>query len=706
MARIAVLICIGIMLFSVALAQEFVHYDNPFAGGAYPEFADDGTLWLRAGLSSVVSFVPSTGMHESFAVSKASSWRRGLTTDSQGGAWTASGNRVDHIYQATVVFYEFDEYLEAIAAAPDGTIWCSSWDRWLWRFDGQMWNPVAGCPERVAYQICFEPDGTGWFAYDSVLGRYSDGEWTLFEENAPGNAADVAVGSPGEVWITDGNLAHRFQDGVLVHSYGPDDGLPAYTATFVDVGPDGRVWVGSYCYGVSMFDGDQWTVFNTQNSGLPCNDTTGVAASPDGTVCICTQSGLAVYKDGVWAIYAGETVMNNDVWSVGVSDQGLVFYGTGVGQLGYYHAPKWEVLYSPEAYGDNNVCDIVFDHTGGIWFAEKPMLRVWRGTFTSYSRAGSDGIPLSSCKRLCCDNDGSVWVCARHGLARYDGTSWMSWPTESWSSPQAIALDQLGKVWVSIPTGVAAFLGNSVVRWLPQYQNVTAIACADGDALWLGFKDTGLALVDYGGELAHYTVDDGLPSNAINCIECDSDNNIWVGTGHGLGYFDGEQWTKWDIDSGLPVNEIRDISIAPNGDVWLATPTGLVCRESGVQPAKPSIAITTDRELYHAGDTMTVALSYENPGPDIYIDIQVACQLPDGSLFYYPGGDTAVPYISGMLPSGTTVPMVFVLIYDFPPDFYGGDYTWMTAMFEQGTFNMITDIATAPFTFDGEPPLP
>ena len=52
-----------------------------------------------------------------------------------------------------------------------------------------------------------------------------------------------------------------------------------------------------------------------------------------------------------------------------------------------------------------------------------------------------------------------------------------------------------------------------------------------------------------------------------------------------------------------------------------------------------------------------------------------------------------------MLPSGTKVPMVIVLTYEFPSDFPVGDYTWMTAMFAQGTFNILTDIATAPFTF-------
>jgi len=52
---------------------------------------------------------------------------------------------------------------------------------------------------------------------------------------------------------------------------------------------------------------------------------------------------------------------------------------------------------------------------------------------------------------------------------------------------------------------------------------------------------------------------------------------------------------------------------------------------------------------------MTVSLQYENPGPDVNIDILIACQLPDGSVHYYPGGDILAPFLSGILPSSTII---------------------------------------------------
>jgi len=701
MNRLHLAVLLGLALFSLANAQDFVLYDNPFVSGLFPEVAPDGGLWFWAGKGSVVSFDSSTGVHIGHRV-KPSDSIVGLTIDAEGGVWTATSYRVDHIYQGRIEIHEFEQRTAAIAAAPDGSIWLSIGGDKLLRFDDGSWQPVAGCPDRCPSAMCFEPDGTGWFLCPNRwLARYRDGEWTLFEENITArHLVDMAVGELGELWVTDDACVRRYQDGLLADQWDQSSGPEMPTC--VDVDPQGHVWVGTYFSGVSMFDGQDWTTFNTLNSGLPSDNIRGVAASPNGTVFFCTTEGIASYNNGFWSTYRGDTVMNNDIWSVGVNDQGLVFYGTGYGQIGYFEAPNWEVLYRPEGQGVNDVCDIAFDHTSGIWFAQEDMVRVWRGAFINYSRAGSDGIYLTYCKSLCCDNDGNIWVCALKGLARYDGSSWTSWETDSANGirPESITCDHEGKVWVGLPIGLGVFSGQDLVNWLPEYCNVKAMTCDNDGVLWFGFEDRGLLEFDGENEIAWFTVDDGLPSNGMVCIECDPANHIWVGTNDGLGYFDRTQLIKWDIDSGLPVNEIRDIFAAPNGDVWFATPCGLLCRESGIEPPKPSITIATDLELYQAGDTMTVTLSYENPGLDVFIDIQVACQLPDGSLFYYPGGNTPVPFISGMLPAGTVIPMVIALIYDFPTDFTTGDYIWMTAMFEQGTFNMITDIATAPFTFE------
>ena len=714
MTRMSALICAGLLLLSVAAAQDFTQYSNSFSNGKEMDVGPDGTVWYKVG-SQLVRLDPQSADAQCFALPMSTPGE--VSVDSTGAAWVYCNLTICRVFDGLVQAFPLHDGMgKALAASPDGTVWAAgrrlAEQIWLlMRYENGQWHDILDGPSRKgAEAICFEADGTGWFLYPDGVARYSEGEWAFFEHGFDPLPPDCAIGSPGELYVTQTQIGavQVFQDGVLAREYKVSDGLAGNFPERLDVDTLGRVWVSDqFDAGVSMFDGQSWTVFNTLNSGLPSNHVGDIAASPDGSVFFTTATGVARYHNGFWNVCSGRETMvvNNDVWSVAVNEQGQVFYGTYYGQIGYKEGSTWTVLREdPMGLFPDNVYDILFSPSGSIWFGCHHCLRVWRGLMAELYNTGSGGIALQDSTALCLDQSGEIWICARYGVARRDEAhfSWTSWGTgDNW--PISACCDQEGKVWIGTDDGLAVLENGELTRWLPEYGYVDAIACDQDGVMWLGFSISskrGVLEFDGENEIAWYTIRDGLPSNAISCIECDSANHIWVGTSDGLGYFDRSQWTKYNIDSGFPVNEIRDIFAAPNGDVWFATPAGLICRESGVEPPKLSISIATDRNLYRAGETMTVSLSYQNPGPDIFIDIQIACQLPDGSLYYYPGGDTPVPFSSGMLPSGTSIPIVLVLRYEFPSGFPVGGYTWMTAMFQQGTFNILTDIATAPFTFE------
>jgi len=714
--RIAACFLFGaLFVLSIAFAHEFMLYQNPVVGGGDAAVDSHGVVWYQLG-SDMKGFDPAT---EEIVSYKLPTFYSGtVAVDAFDGVWFCYNNPW-RLYQGEARVYFLEGSVQELAASPDGPVWVSvrrkEGQGWVWvlmRFEDGSWNEVSDCPSTgLARGICFESDGTGWFVFKQGLARYRDGDWTLFEQDV-GQVEDMAARSSGEVWIAGGITGNVsvFQDGEFVRSYGVSDGLGGDWPEYLDVDRLGRVWVGDFLpAGVSMFDGENWTVFNTLNSGLPSNEIGGIAAAADGSVYFTTGGGLARYKNGLWSCYTGaeSSVINNDISSVAVNDRGQLFYGTGSGQLGYYDGSRWEVLYQPEITFGDEIRDIEFGPGESIWLACSSNLKVWRGMMIEYPRAGTGGMGLSSCKDICRDISGNMWICCAGGVAKYEGyNTWQSWSVWDESSqtwfldPCSIASDLEGKVWVGTDKGLAVLQNDTLVDWLPEYPYASAIACDNDGMLWIGFDLSQMGVLEFDGEneVAWHTMDDGLPSNRINCIACDEGGNVWVGTQDGLAYFDRDQWTMWDTDSGLPVNEIRDIAIAPNGDVWFATPNGLLCHESGIEVPKPTIAIATDSDEYQAGDTMTVTLTYANPGPDINIDIQIACMLPDGSLFYYPGGDLPAPFMSGMLPSGTTVPTVLVLSYEFPEGFPTGQYTWLAVICEQGTFNFLSDISSASFT--------
>jgi hypothetical protein len=68
----------------------------------------------------------------------------------------------------------------------------------------------------------------------------------------------------------------------------------------------------------------------------------------------------------------------------------------------------------------------------------------------------------------------------------------------------------------------------------------------------------------------HFTISNGLPSNAVYCIFKDSRGLIWIGTDAGLVKYDGFSFRTLTNKDGLAGNFIRDIEEDRNGNLWIA----------------------------------------------------------------------------------------------------------------------------------------
>ncbi len=76
--------------------------------------------------------------------------------------------------------------------------------------------------------------------------------------------------------------------------------------------------------------------------------------------------------------------------------------------------------------------------------------------------------------------------------------------------------------------------------------------------------------------LRHYSVTDGMASNAVYSIASDSRGFLWFATAEGLSRFDGYGFANQTQGSGLPKSAITQVLIDRRGNYWLATPTGLI----------------------------------------------------------------------------------------------------------------------------------
>lgn len=72
----------------------------------------------------------------------------------------------------------------------------------------------------------------------------------------------------------------------------------------------------------------------------------------------------------------------------------------------------------------------------------------------------------------------------------------------------------------------------------------------------------------------HFTVEQGLPNNTVNCTLKDKDGFVWLGTWYGLCRFDGvkfKTFNKQEEDSDVPPRKIQSMVEDRNGYIWVKT---------------------------------------------------------------------------------------------------------------------------------------
>jgi ligand-binding sensor domain-containing protein len=97
--------------------------------------------------------------------------------------------------------------------------------------------------------------------------------------------------------------------------------------------------------------------------------------------------------------------------------------------------------------------------------------------------------------------------------------------------------------------------------------------------LWFGTLSKGAAKYD-GQKLQYYTMEDGLPDNAVVSIVESKQGTLWIGTHNGLSQYDGQGFTNYSEEDGLCHFRVSTLLIDSKDHLWIGT-WGGVCRYDG-----------------------------------------------------------------------------------------------------------------------------
>jgi ligand-binding sensor domain-containing protein len=111
---------------------------------------------------------------------------------------------------------------------------------------------------------------------------------------------------------------------------------------------------------------------------------------------------------------------------------------------------------------------------------------------------------------------------------------------------------------------------------------IKSIAQDKDGVLWVGTYYGGVVRFDGSSWTKFKTKTCALPSDLINGIVVDDNNNKWFATGAGVAKYDGEQWLVYTTkNSELPSNSIICIAAGPNGGILVGTANNGAARLDG-----------------------------------------------------------------------------------------------------------------------------
>jgi len=277
--------------------------------------------------------------------------------------------------------------------------------------------------------------------------------------------------------------------------YNTSNGLPGNFVWDLKLDSRGDLWFATYGQGVSRYDGESWTVYNTSNSNILNNNVTCIEEDPDGDMWFGTDNGITFLVDNSSWFYLTnqDTILN--VLDIKTVSTDLVLVGTD--GLGYIIYDGYDFYYSdPSPISEQNTINVIeVDGDGNIWFgtdygAFRYDYQNWNGYFSS------NGLPDDAIWSIYADSRGRIWFGTGGGgeVAYYDGSRF-----------HVVSLFN-GKNW------------NAVV----------SIFEDKGGDIWFGTWFNGA--IRYDGVLMHsYKEYNGFLEDDIEAIASDKDGNVWFG---------------------------------------------------------------------------------------------------------------------------------------------------------------------------------
>ena len=242
---------------------------------------------------------------------------------------------------------------------PNGNLWLVGSiykDTWthgdvytIYKFDGTKWYDYS-TPKSFAYSACssiaFQSDGKIWFTTaNNGVYMYNGTTWQQYKSSVFAGANSMKIDNNGNKWFATSAGLVKYDGSNWTVFNTSNSGLKFNTVNDLAIDKSGNMWLatgspnetGDATTGrIAKFDGTNWTYYNPFNDDMGSNFVYTIAVDPNGKIWAGTYSGLTVFDGAKWTNYTDSHTNSTDnlqAFSIAFDSHGNKWFGTACGIL-------------------------------------------------------------------------------------------------------------------------------------------------------------------------------------------------------------------------------------------------------------------------------------------------------------------------------------------------------------------------------------
>jgi len=362
----------------------------------------------------------------------------------------------------------------------------------IWDGVGWRWYPSFDRLGTIEANYLTSTDTRLWFFTSNGVYASHGNEWiqyTAEEGLMTNNVTTGLVESDNRIYVGSVNGLSIIDNGTVENFHIPNNPV-GYNYISLSIDNRGRVWLGTWETGLSLYDSGYWTQLTGKNPD-DVSTVRGTIFGPDGTIAFNTTSGVVLYKDDEWKKYTRRN---------GISG--------------------------------NDVRCGVFDRKGRYWIGTSAGIsRMENGSWKRFRKI--HGLPSEDVWACGVDSNDTVWFGTVEGIVSFNGDELNDRTPE-------IGLEEVDVRSILVKDNTVYFgtnSGNLIVykngKWnvfsngyLGTKKAILTMASDPTGALWLGTFGDGIIRLK-NGKTGKITMSDGLPFNVVRSVAY-NDGVLWA----------------------------------------------------------------------------------------------------------------------------------------------------------------------------------